>query len=134
LPGEPQGWATAQKGKEALLKSYAESLRQTLLVVRFPKVTYDRALLAYLEFQDDSFLQGTLGPEGWQFWPLIKQLGTTDAWRARPVRGEVRPELQPTLCDNWPNSDGQDVKTAITTTHTTWLLDADLFKTPPTLE
>ena len=43
-------------------------------------------------------------------------------------------DLQPTLCDNWPNSDGQDVKTAITTTHTTWLLDADLFKTPPTLE
>lgn len=134
LPGEPEGWAIAQKDKDALLHAYAESFRQTLLLVRYPKVTDDRGLLAHFGFHDDSFLQDTMGPERWEFWPLMEQFGTTDAWRLRPIGGEIRPELQATLWNKWPNAEGQDVKAAITTTHATWMLDADLFKTTPTPE
>jgi Domain of unknown function (DUF4832) len=134
LPGEPAGWQIAQKDKDILLQAYAESFLRTGVLVRYPKVTHNRRLLAHFGFHDDSFLQDTLGPEDWQFWPSMEQSGTTETWRTRPMGGEIRPELQAEIWDQWPNAEGQDVATAIATTHATWMLDADLFSTSPTAE
>jgi Domain of unknown function (DUF4832) len=134
LPGEPAGWQIAQKDKDALLQAYAESFLRTMVLVRYPKVTYNRRLLAHFGFHDDSFLQDTLGPEDWQFWQSMEQSGTTERWRTRPMGGEIRPELQAKIWDQWPNAGGQNVATAIATTHATWMLDADLFRTLPTAE
>jgi hypothetical protein len=134
LPGEPAGWAISQKDKDALLRTYVDSFKRTLVMVRYPKVTNDRELLAQFGFHDDSFLQDTLGPEEWQFWPSMERYGTTEVWKWRPVGGEIRPELQDELWDKWPNAKGQDVALAIAATHATWLLDENLFKTPQTEE
>jgi len=129
LVGEPRGWEISQKDKDALLRAYVESFHRTPVMVRYPKVTDDRRLLAHFGFHDDSFLWDTLGPENWQFWPIMERYGTTEAWRSRPIGGEIYPQLQDVIWDKWPNSKGQDVRTAITRTHATWMLDSGLFKT-----
>jgi hypothetical protein len=134
LQGEPAGWEIGQRNKDALLRAYAESFARTLVLIRYPKITDDRRLLAHFGFHDDSFLEDTLGSQRWQFWPLMQQFGTTEAWRTRPIGGEIRPEFQAALWDQWPNVEGQDIKTAISTTHATWMLDDGLFKTSPTSE
>lgn len=127
--GEPSGWEISKKDKDSLLRSYVGSFHQTAVMVRYPKVTDDRRLLAHFGFHDDSFLWDTLGPENWQFWPLMERYDMTEAWRSRPIGGEVYPQLQTGIWDRWPNSEGQDVQTAITRTHATWMLDSGLFKT-----
>ena len=132
--GEPAGWAIAQKDKDAILQAYVESFHRTLLIVRTPKVTENRALLANFGYEDDSLLQDTIGKEPWQFWVMMQQVGTTGMWQKRPMGGEIYPALQVGLWDARPNKAGQDMTQVIATTHATWMLASDLFKTVPTAE
>jgi hypothetical protein len=132
LPGEPSGWKISQKDKDALLRAYVASFRRTAVMVRYPKVTHDRRLLAHFGFHDASFLWDTLGPEDWKFWPMLKRYRVTGAWQAHPIGGEIYPQLQAEIWDRWPNSEGQDVRAAIARTHVTWMLDSGLFTPEPT--
>ena len=128
LAGEPAGWAMAQQDKDALLMAYRDSSHKTTVLVRYPAVTPNRELLGNFGFHDDSFLNDTLGPETWQFQRQTEAAGAVDQWRAHPVGGEIYPQLQTKLFEAWPNPVGEDVTTAISTTHATWMLDNDLFQ------
>lgn len=128
LPGESKRWKISQKDKDALLQAYVQSFRRTHIMVRYPKVTGNRRLLSHFGFHDDSFLWDTLGPEKSHFWPGMERSRMTEAWQSHPIGGELYPNLQGDVWDKWPNSDGQDVRTAITTSHITWILDSGLFK------
>ena len=55
----------------------------------------------------------------------------TDQWKKFAIGGEIRPEIQSTVWDTWPNTVGQDVTTAIQTTHVSWL-SSGTFDTPLT--
>jgi hypothetical protein len=132
--GESAGWSIETKDKDALLRAYVESFQRTPVLVRYPKATEDRRLLAHFGFHDDSFLKDTIGREGWQFWPSMERAGTARIWQWHPMGGEIYPALHGGLWDSWPNAEGQDVTAAIATTHATWLLDAALFKAVPTAE
>ena len=134
LPGEPSGWDIAQKDKDALLQTYVESFHRTQLEVRTAKVTENRGLLANFGFHDDSLLNDTIGPQNWQFWPMMQQAGMTANWQRRPMGGEIYPQLQTGLWDSWPNKAGQDMSEVIRTAHATWMLASDLFKSAPTPE
>jgi hypothetical protein len=131
LPGEPAGWQIAPSDKDALLRAAIESFHKTPVEVRQPGVTANRALLSRFGFHDDSFLQDTLGPAAWQFWPKMVAAGTTESWKSLPTGGELRPELQAEVWNQWPNAVGQDASQAIATIHATWMLDAALFKAAP---
>jgi hypothetical protein len=132
LPGESSGWIIRQKDKDALLQAYVESFAHTPVLVRVPTVTEDRRLLAHFGFHDDSFLRDTIGPERWQFWLKMEQAGAVNFWQSHPMGGEVYPEIQAGVWDEWPNHEGQQVSGAIATTHATWMLDAALFLGMPT--
>jgi len=132
LRGEPEGWEIQQKDKDAILQAYVESFHRTLIEVRQPHVTNNKALLTNFGFHDDSLLKDTTGKEKWQFWPQMEEVGVTQSWQRRPMGGEIYPQLQVGLWDAWPNKQGQDMSDVIKTTHATWMLDSDLFKTAPT--
>jgi hypothetical protein len=127
LPGEPSGWSIRQQDKDVLLRAYIESFHRTEVLVRVPGVTEDRALLAHFGFHDDSFLEDTLGPDLWHFWPKMQTAGATNLWQAHPMGGEIYPPLQSGLFEALPNRQGQPAETAIATTHSTWMLDSNLF-------
>lgn len=133
LPGEPEGWAIAQKDKDALLQAYVDSFHRTLVDVRYAKVTPDRALLSHFGYHDDSFLKDTLGDDAnRQFWPSIQKAGMAESWKKYPTGGEIYPATQVGLWDTWPNPNAQDVPESIQTTHATWMNDSALFRTVPT--
>ena len=126
--GEPAGWAMAQKDKDALLITWREGFSKTMVLVRYPNVSYDRDLLTGFGFHDDSFLNDTLGPEPWSFQQQEQAADVADQWNTHPIGGEVYPQLQRSLFAMWPNTAGEDATTAIATTHATWLLDNRLFE------
>jgi hypothetical protein len=134
LIGEPTGWSIRQKDKDALLRAYAETWSRTPIMVRYPDVTDDRKLLGHFGFHDDSFLEDTIGSEGWQFWQEMESAGTTGSWQWHPTGGEIYPALQSGLWESRPTRGAQGVKTAIATTHATWMLDSGLFQTALTPE
>lgn len=131
LPGEPAGWAMAQKDKDALLRAYAESFHRTPVMVRTPAVTPDGELLSHFGFHDDAFLQDTIGAGARQFWPGMQRAGLTESWQKHPTGGEIFPPLQAGLWTAWPNARGQDLMTTITTAHVTFMFDSALFRLPP---
>jgi hypothetical protein len=132
LPGEPAGWAIAQKDKDALLRAYVDSFQRTPVLVRTAGVTKDRELLSHFGFHDDSFLQDTIGPGPLQFWQGMRQAGTEESWEHHPTGGEIFPPIQAGIWDAWPNAKGQDLTATIATTHATFMFDATLFATAPT--
>jgi hypothetical protein len=130
----PSAWTSlpagqsASQDKDVLLRAYIESFHRTEVLVRVPGVTEDRALLAHFGFHDDSFLEDTLGPERWRFWPKMQ----TDR-RYRPLAGASHGRRNLPAPPSRPfRSPGRTVKgepaeTAIATTHATWMLDSNLF-------
>jgi uncharacterized protein DUF4832 len=130
--GEAAGWLMAQKDKDALLCAFRDSFQKTFVLVRYPYVTGNRALLANFGFHDDSLLNDTVGPEDWQFWHSMQNAELTDSWKFRPTGGEIYPPLQTGLWGSWPNHAGQSVKDVISTAHVTWILDNKLFEGPST--
>lgn len=133
-PGEPSGWSMSQQDKDTILQTYRDSFHKTIVLVRYPTVTRNRELLGYFGFHDDSFVNDTLGSEDWHFVSQMQAAGTVNSWKIHPIGGEIYPQLQAHLWDAWPNSEGQDVATAIATIHATWMLDNDLFQHDPTPE
>ena len=114
-PGEREGFAMTQADKDRLLQTYKASFHLTPIEVRYANVTPNPELLANFGLHDDSFLQDTLGPLAWHFWPTVRGAGATTNWQTHPTGGEVRPEVQPHLFDDWPNNEGEDLQTAIST-------------------
>ncbi len=132
LPGEPAGWAMAQKDKDALLQAYAQSFKRTPVLVRTAGVTTDHELLTHFGFHDDSFLQDTIGTGSRQFWPGMQLAKMTESWQQHPTGGEIFPPLQAGLWDAWPNARGQDLTTAIATIHATFMFTSGIFRAAPT--
>lgn len=130
LPGEPAGWQIAQADKDRMLRAWLGAFHRTLIQIRYGDSTLDPALKPAFGYHDDSFAWQTLGPRAHDFWPTIAAAGLANIWRQRPIGGEVYPQLQSSLWDAWPNTVGQDVATAIATTHVSWLINSGVFKTP----
>jgi hypothetical protein len=131
--GEPAGWVMSQANKELLLSTYLSSFKNTIILIRYPNITSDTVLKKSFGYHDDSFAYSTIGTASYYFWVLMTVAGITDIWKTYPIGGEVRPEIQSTVWDNWPNTTGQDVSTCITTTHATWMIDSANFSSSPLL-
>ncbi len=56
--------------------------------------------------------------------------GLTEQWKSHPIGGEIRPDIQETVWNTWPNSVGQDMATSIQTTHAGWLMHDYVFTNP----
>ena len=132
LAGEDKGWLMAQKDRDAMLTEYHNSFPKTAVLVRYPWVTFDHDLLANFGFHDDSFLNDTIGPEDWQFWHSMQNVGLTDRWEFRPIGGEIYPQLQKRVWASWPSNAGQNVADVISIAHVTWMVDNKLFMRRPT--
>ncbi len=129
--GEPVGWTMLQSDKDLLLNTYKQAFKRTQILLRYPNITTDAQLKTAFGYHDDSFAYRTLGPVSWEFWPQMISAALTDQWKKFAIGGEIRPEIQSTVWDTWPNTVGQDVTTAIQTTHVSWL-SSGTFDTPLT--
>jgi len=129
-PGEPAGWAISQRDIDAILQAWVDSFHKTHIEARYAFITPNHELLSHFGFEDDSFLQDTLGDPPARFWSGMKAGNMTDSWKRLPTGGEVRPELEAGLWNTWPPSQGQDIVSAIQTIHPTWMLESEMFRAP----
>jgi hypothetical protein len=127
LSGESSNWVMLQSDKELLLKTYLASFTKTIILIRYATITPDAVLKTSFGYHDDSFAYQTLGPETWHFWPQMTAAHLTNQWQNYPIGGEVRPEIQSTVWDSWPNTAGQDMATSIKTTHASWMMNSAVF-------
>jgi hypothetical protein len=122
----------------ALLRGVAAAWRSTRVLARYPDVTGGLPAAGLpIGWHDDSFFQDTIGPESWQFLARMRAANATSAWRAQPIGGEVRPELQRCIFAENPAAACQGVGVApqdagacIDGTHASWQWNNAAF-TPP---
>lgn len=121
--------------QRAILDAYEAAFVRTPVLLRYPAGEDDphHAPNAGRRFgyHDDSFGWATLdtGREGdsWYFVPLLRAAGALDAWRTRPIGGELRPELWATSFTAAPHPEAQDFARCVEETHASWLMDSGLF-------
>jgi hypothetical protein len=122
----------------ALLRGVAAAWRSTRVLARYPDVTGGLPAAGLpIGWHDDSFFQDTIGPESWQFLARMKAANATSAWRAQPIGGEVRPELQrcifaqdPTAACKGAGVAPQDVSACIDAAHASWQWNNAAFAPP----
>ncbi|MBN2737345.1 MAG: DUF4832 domain-containing protein [Spirochaetales bacterium] len=117
-------WFAPQKTQEQIIKTYDGSFKKTALLMRLP---HPHAEFTRIGFHDDSFAFSTLPPTDWHFWPQLKAARLEDAWKTRPIGGEVRPEIQQILWKS-PNRVPEDYHLAVRTTHASWLINQAPFE------
>lgn len=127
-------WMASATFMDQVLDAFQTAFPHTLLLTREPKtgVDMDRPRLG---FHDDSFAYQTLGPTDWHFWPKVTGAGLQDAWKTRPIGGEVRPEVQDCL---WKETScapsGQGFDACVDGTHASWMLNQGAFEGLPESE
>ncbi len=127
-------WAP-KSTQTAVLDAYERAFRRTPVLLRYPAGEGDplHAPNARRSFgyHDDSFAWATLDTgrpdDSWYFEPLLRAAGARDAWRTRPIGGELRPELWEASFTAAPHADGQDFVRCVEATHVTWLMDSGFF-------
>jgi hypothetical protein len=121
--------------QEAVLDAYEAAFTRTPVLLRYPageddELQANNAGRAF-GYHDDSFAWATLDTgreeDSWYFVPLLRAAGAFEAWRTRPIGGEIRPELWPRSFTASPHPDGQDFTQCVAATHVSWLLDSGLF-------
>ncbi|MCW1924050.1 DUF4832 domain-containing protein [Luteolibacter arcticus] len=131
-PHDP-GWEMRAEGRDRLLNAYRQAFAKTHVLLRNPMGTTNPGLKTSFGYHDDSFGYETLRPE-WAFFPRLHQNGLVEIWKQKPIGGEIRPELQATIFDAWPNlpvivgsKASEDLSECINATHASWMLNERLF-------
>ncbi|RYD65315.1 MAG: DUF4832 domain-containing protein [Verrucomicrobiaceae bacterium] len=136
-PHDPE-WEMKAGNRDRLLNAYRHAFAKTHVLLRNPMGTMNPELKTSFGYHDDSFAYETLRPE-WAFVPRLQENGLLDSWKLKPIGGEIRPELQATIFDRWPNlpvkverGAGENLAECLEATHATWMLNEHLFAAPLT--
>ncbi len=117
----------ADSNKRKIFEKFIASFPKTQINIRQPQTSVPTSTELKVGYHDDSFLQSTLGPQTWHFWPRIINDGVSSVWQNHPIGGEIFPGIQPTVWQSIPNANGQNFDTCINTTHTTYMLNHGIF-------
>lgn len=125
-----------QVNKDRLLIAYKNAFDMTHIGLRQSNHASTYELKMSVGYYDDSFAYNTLCTGGWCSWNgNIVPDGITDNYKYHPFAGELRPEIQSTIFDAWPNgtSNGEeDLETCIRTTHLSFMKAMYLYANIPT--
>ncbi len=125
-----------QANKDRLLIAYRNAFDTTHIGLRQSNHASTYELKMSVGYYDDSFAYNTLCTGGWCSWNgNIVPDGITDNYKYHPFAGELRPEIQSTIFDAWPNgtSNGEeDLETCIRTTHLSFMKAMYLYSNIPT--
>ncbi|MFC7533951.1 DUF4832 domain-containing protein [Actinoplanes sp. GCM10030250] len=120
-----------------LVAAFDAAFNRTKLEIRYPDVAGGAANSRDIGYHDDSFcyregspLQGVTLPAslgGASYSQLTRTLaaGTENKWITSSIGGELRPEIQSTAFQSWPNGSGSvdDLKACIELLHPTWMIN-----------
>ncbi len=117
----------SEGNKKIIFERYISAFPNTQINIRTPQDSVPTSSALQVGYHDDSFMESTLGPLGWHFWPKIINAGVSTVWQNHPIGGEIFPNLQSTIWNAIPNPLGQDFQTCVNTTHATYMLNHGIF-------
>jgi chitodextrinase len=134
--GRPNYMPTDGNGA-SLIAAYDSAFNTTKLEIRYPDAAGGAANARDIGYHDDSFcfregspLQGVTLPMsmgGASYAQLQRKLntGTENKWITSSMGGEVRPEIQATAFQFWPNGSGavDNLRACIELDHATWMIN-----------
>lgn len=129
-------WAMTQANKDRLLIAYDNAFNTTHIGLRQSNHASTYNLKMSVGYYDDSFAYNTLCTGSWCSWNgnLVPD-GITDNYKYHPFAGELRPEIQSTIFDAWPNGTAngeEDLETCIRSTRLSFMKAYYLFNKIPT--
>lgn len=114
-------WFASEEVQNRVLRAYTAAFPHTWLVMRGPYADGPRLNVGY---HDDSFAFATLPEVDWHFLGMLRSAGVTDAWKTKPIGGEMYPPLQEFLL-NGNNPDKyvlEDFGECAKRAHCSWLI------------
>lgn len=124
-----KGYEMNQVNKDRLIAAYLKAFPTTHIGLRQSAHASTQYKMS-LGYYDDSFAQATLCTGSWCFWNgnIVKD-GITNFYQFHPIGGELRPEIQNNIFDEWPNATFstednmamEDLQTCINTTHLSFM-------------
>jgi chitodextrinase len=134
--GRPNYMPTDANGAQ-LIAAYDAAFATTKLEIRYPAAAGGAANSRDIGYHDDSFcfregspLQGVTLPTslgGASYSQLTSNLatGTENKWITNSIGGELRPEIQSTAFQSWPNGSGavDNLRACIELLHPTWMIN-----------
>jgi hypothetical protein len=116
-----------ESNKALIFQAFIDAFPNTELNFRQPQDGVATSTEMMVGYHDDSFMQSTLGPETWHFWPRMIDSGVSDVWQSHPIGGEIYPGLQGDVWNSIPNPSGQDFEVCVDSTHATYMLNHGIF-------
>ncbi len=113
--------------KKIIFEKFISSFKRTKVNIRGTQTSVSTSSELKVGYHDDSFLESTIGPEKWHFWPQVSDAGANKVWQNNPIGGEIFPDLQSSVWQAIPNTEGQDFETCVNTTHATYMLNHEIF-------
>ncbi len=121
----------------ALIAAYDSAFNKTKIELRYPGAAGGAANSRDIGYHDDSFcfregspLQGVTLPVsmgGASYGQLQRTLdaGVENKWITSSIGGELRPEIQSTAFQSWPNGSGavDNLKACIELSHASWMIN-----------
>ena len=133
-------WMPSLANQRAILQGFDDSFNETKILARYP-TEFNRDL--NIGYHDDSFafqtLPPSLGGKDWHFAGRLQANQVMEKWKAEPIGGEMRPEIQIEMWNNNPpqylgepieGSQGEDYYKSLELTHASWLKIQEVFQTP----
>lgn len=119
--------------QRAVMEAYAAAFTRTPILLRYPAgeadPTYAANAATSFGFHDDSFAWNTLPTKSSYFVSKLQAAAATEAWKTRPIGGEIRPEAWGKVFDATPGLPAlQDFAACAEATHVSWLMDSGMFK------
>lgn len=96
-----------EDNKALIANAYADAFPNTLLLARFPE---NMPIPQDYGYSDGLFFTESISDVNNFFFHNTLKINNADLnWKHVPIGGEITPEIQSELWDNWPNTIGQDV-------------------------
>lgn len=126
--GKPN-WEMTEVNKTRLLNSFKNNFTKTFLHLRTSTAVSDKSLVQNFGFHDDSYCYQTLPNADFHFVSQLQKSGTTEHWKQKPIGGEMRPEIWPTVFNSWDNreNNAQSIVECNGFVHPTWMMYAWIY-------
>jgi len=73
-------------------------------------------------YSDGMFFGQSIGENPWYFHTRLKAGYADENWKLHSIGGEIQPDLQTDIWEEWPNTLGQDVVACMDSIHPSWLI------------
>ncbi len=121
-------WFASRDTQLRVITAMNDAFPDTEILLRYPGHKADGISTGY---HDDSFAYETLPEEDWSFLQIMADSGEINAWKTKPIGGELYPDIQADIFNLLPPLNSENYTKCVEQTHASWLLNYEVFESFP---